>query len=75
MIVYHTNMRYKDEHKKEAIYEATILLLNKEGFSSTSMSKIAKHAGVSASTIYIYFKNKDDMLKKLYLDTKPELSN
>ena len=41
MIVYYINMRYKDEHKKEAIYEATILLLNKEGFSSTSMSKIA----------------------------------
>ncbi len=74
MIVYYINMRYKDEHKKEAIYEATILLLNKEGFSSTSMSKIAKHAGVSASTIYIYFKNKDDMLKKLYLDTKKKMS-
>lgn len=75
MIVYYTDMRYKDNHKKEAIYQATILLLNKEGFSSTSMSKIAKHAGVSASTIYIYFENKDNMLKKLYLDTKQKMSS
>lgn len=67
-------MRYKDEKKKEAIYRATILLLNREGFSNTSMSKIAKYAGVSASTIYIYFKNKDDMLRKLYLDTKQNIS-
>ncbi|MDH5110720.1 TetR/AcrR family transcriptional regulator [Lactiplantibacillus plantarum] len=67
-------MRYKDNNKKEAIYQATILLLNRDGFSSTSMSKIAKHAGVSASTIYIYFENKDDMLKKLYLDTKQKMS-
>lgn len=74
MTVYYRLMRYKDENKKEAIYKATILLLNSEGFSSTSMSKIAKHAGVSPSTIYIYFENKDDMLKKLYLDTKEKMS-
>lgn len=73
MTVYYTNMRYKDNSKKEAIYQATILLLNKDGFSATPMSKIAKHAGVSPSTIYVYFENKDDMLKKLYLDTKQKM--
>ena len=31
-------------------------------------------AGVSSSTIYVYFENKEDMLKKVYLDVKEKLS-
>ncbi|MNN58871.1 Bacterial regulatory protein, tetR family [compost metagenome] len=38
------------------------------------MSKIAKKAGVSASTIYVYFENKEDMLNKLYLSIKKDMS-
>ena len=63
-------MRVKDENKKEAIFKATIQLLNEIGFANISMSKIGKAAGVSSSTIYVYFENKEDMLKKLYLDVK-----
>lgn len=63
-------MRRKDENKKEAIFEATISLLNEIGFYQISMSKIAKRAGVSAATIYVYFEDKDDMIRKLYLDVK-----
>ena len=61
--------------KKEAIYKASIKLLNERGFHSTPMSLIAKEANVAAGTIYIYFKNKDDMLNKLYLEIKEEYSN
>ncbi|MGG4467627.1 TetR/AcrR family transcriptional regulator [Paenibacillus alvei] len=39
------------------------------------MSKIAKRANVSPSTIYIYFKNKEDMLSKLYTIVKQRMSN
>lgn len=67
-------MRRKDENKKEAIFQATKELLNEIGFAETSMSKIAKRAGVSVATIYVYFDNKDDMLKKLYLDVKKQLA-
>lgn len=73
MIVYNKSMRRKDENKKEAIFKATKELLNEIGFADISMSKIAKRAGVSAATIYVYFENKDDMLKKLYLDVKRNL--
>jgi Transcriptional regulator len=67
-------MRYKDENKSEAIFKATIQLLNEIGFAEISMSKIAKRAQVSAATIYIYFKNKEDMLNKLYMNVKEKLS-
>jgi len=67
-------MRRKDENKKEAIFEATISLLNEIGFYQISMSKIAKRAGVSVATIYVYFEDKDDMIRKLYLDVKNKFS-
>ncbi|MCS7459677.1 TetR/AcrR family transcriptional regulator [Paenibacillus doosanensis] len=67
-------MRLKDDNKTEAIFEATIQLLNEIGFAETSMSKIAKRAGVSAATIYVYFQNKEDMLGKLYLNVKQQMS-
>lgn len=63
-------MRLRDDNKSDAIYSATIDLLNEIGFSGISMSKIAKRAKVSASTIYVYFENKDDMLRKTYVYVK-----
>lgn len=66
-------MRIKDENKKDAILEATIKLINEIGFANVSMSKIAKIAGVSASTLYIYYENKEDMFKKVYVDVKKQM--
>lgn len=63
-------MRIKDEKKYLAIVEASISLINDIGFAQTSMSKIAKKAGVSPSTIYVYFENKEDLLNKLYVFAK-----
>lgn len=74
MIVYYWLMRHKDENKSEAILQATVSLLNEIGFSEISMSKIAKRANVSSSTIYVYFENKEDMLNKLYLTIKEKMS-
>lgn len=66
-------MRHKDENKSEAIFKATISLLNEIGFSDISMSKIAKRANVSSATIYVYFENKEDLLAKLYLNVKEKM--
>ncbi len=55
-------MRTADENKKLAIAEATIELVVTAGFSETSLSKIAKKAGVATASIYTYFKNKDRFL-------------
>ncbi|NQX68424.1 TetR/AcrR family transcriptional regulator [Paenibacillus alba] len=66
-------MRHKDENKSESIFNAAIQLINEIGLSETSMSKIAKKAGVSASTIYVYFENKEDMLNKLYLSVNKKM--
>ena len=66
-------MRHKDENKRLSIYNAAMEVVNTSGVEKASMSKIANAAGVSASTIYVYFENKSDMINKLYLMVKEEL--
>ena len=51
-------MRTKCEEKQEALFEATVKLVNEIGFAASSVAKIAKEANVSAATLYIYYKNK-----------------
>lgn len=60
------------ENKKQAILDATLRLIYKNGFHGTSMSMVAKDAGVSAGIIYHYFKNKDELIVELYRDIKKE---
>lgn len=67
-------MRHKDDKKYDAICDAAIGLINSEGFAQTSMSKIARKANVAPATIYIYFKNKEDLINQLYLKIKQEMS-
>jgi len=68
-------MRIKDEDKVIRIYQAAIKVVNSDGFQGSSMSKIAKEAGVSAATIYLYFENKDDMIKKLFIHLKSKMGH
>ena len=74
MIVYFTGMRTKDDEKVAALFEATVKLVNEIGFASSSVSKIAKEAGVSPATIYVYYKNKEDLLVSTYIEIKLNLS-
>lgn len=67
-------MRIKDELKQAAIIKATVKLVNEIGFVSASVAKIAKEANVSPASIYVYYKNKEDLLVSTYLDIKKQLS-
>jgi len=57
----------------ELIYQTTIELLNELGLSDISMSKIAKRASISSSSIYFYFESKEDLLIKLYFNLKEQM--
>ena len=63
-------MNEKNSDKYTALLQSTLTLVNNRGFHDTPMSKIAKLAGVSPATIYLYFENKQDLINKLYLDIK-----
>lgn len=59
-------MRARDENKEITIREKAIELIVNEGFGGFSMGKLAKAANVSPATLYIYYKNKEDLLNSLY---------
>ena len=78
MIVYYKynrgeQMRKKDDEKEKSIKEAVIKLILQEGFHGTSISKIAKEAGVSPATVYIYYENKEVMLQDIYREYSEEI--
>lgn len=66
-------MRRKDDEKQKSIKEAVIKLILKEGFHGTSISKIAKEAGVSPATVYIYYENKEVMLQNIYYEYSEDI--
>ncbi len=68
-------MRTRDNEKQKALFRATVKLINEIGFAASSVSKIAKEAGVSPATMYVYYKNKEDLLVSTYMDIKQNLSN
>lgn len=66
-------MRRRDDDKEKSIKEAVIKLILQEGFHGTSISKIAKAAGVSPATVYIYYENKEVMLQDIYIEYSEEI--
>ena len=67
-------MRTRDQAKYDAIVKSSIQLINTVGFDGISISKIARKAKVSPATIYIYFKNKEDLFTSLYTDIREKMS-
>jgi AcrR family transcriptional regulator len=59
-------MRLRDENKIESIFDQALSMVVEVGFDGLSMQKLAKAAGVSPATIYIYFKDRDDLLLQLH---------
>jgi TetR/AcrR family fatty acid metabolism transcriptional regulator len=56
----------KDENKHQRILKAAVKVFAEKGFYNSRVSEIAKEANVADGTIYLYFKNKDDILISLF---------
>ncbi|MCK6574508.1 TetR family transcriptional regulator [Myxococcota bacterium] len=54
--------------KRERILDAAVQVFAQRGFFQARVSDIAREAGVADGTIYLYFKNKDDLLISLFED-------
>lgn len=66
-------MRRKDDEKAQRIKDAVIRVVLEEGFGDASISKIARCAGVSQATVYIYYESKESMLRSIYTECAEEL--
>lgn len=52
--------------KHDRILDAAIEVFAEKGFHNARISDIAKRAGVADGTIYLYFRNKDDVLLSIF---------
>lgn len=59
-------MRNKDDLKEATIRKEAIKMIVETGFDGLSMQKLANASKISPSTIYVYFKSREDLLNQLY---------
>ena len=52
--------------KSEAILRAAIKVFARSGFFNAKVADVAREAGVADGTVYLYFKNKDDILVSIF---------
>lgn len=48
----------------QTIQEAALRVVSRRGLAAATMQEIAAEAGVAKGTIYLYFKNRDDLLQR-----------
>lgn len=69
------NSMKKDKPKYKQIIDAAIIVIAENGYHQSQVSKIAKEAGVADGTIYLYFKNKEDILISVFEEKMEMFAN
>lgn len=67
-------MRPRDENKLQSIKLKAVEMIAREGLEGFSINKLAKAAGVSPATIYIYFKDKEDLITSVSVEEGEKMS-
>jgi TetR/AcrR family transcriptional regulator, repressor of fatR-cypB operon len=65
-------VRCKDVSKVDAIFKATLTLVKDRGLAGITMCDISKEASIGTGTLYIYFKNKDELIKALFTECRKQ---
>ena len=64
----------KQEAKREKIISTAIEVFSKEGFHGSKITKIAELSGIATGSIYLYFKNKEQILEEIFLRVWTDIS-
>lgn len=63
-------MKPRDDNKIQQIYQATLRLVKAKGLAGITMSEIAREANIATGTLYIYFKNKSELINALFTECR-----
>lgn len=63
-------MKQKDDRKIEAIASALYRLAAQRGLASVTLADIAREAGVATSTLYVYYKSREDLFDDVFRKAK-----
>lgn len=66
-------MRKKEGNKEEKIFNAALKSFATHGFYRSRVEEIARNAGISVGSIYVYYKDKKDILYRIFERTWTEL--
>ena len=66
------NLNREGDRKKKILTSAT-KIIGEKGFQNATIAEIAKEAGIGDATIYEYFKNKEDLLLAIPVETTKDL--
>ena len=64
--------RPRSDDKRRRILEAAVRVFAKKGYFASRVSDVAHRAGIADGTIYLYFRNKEDILVSLFDDVMKE---
>ncbi|KFF04090.1 TetR/AcrR family transcriptional regulator [Flavobacterium reichenbachii] len=67
-------MRPLDPDKREKILNSVFVLTGKQGLASVTVSGISKTAGIATGTLYIYFKNKEEIVQLAYAAVEDKMT-
>lgn len=67
-------MRTRDPAKERALRVHALDMIVAQGLDGLSMQKLARAAGVSPATIYIYFEDRDDLILRLYEEESAKMA-
>lgn len=63
------------EFRVQSIQEAAIRVISRKGMASATMQEIAEEAGVAKGTIYLYFRDREELVEKTFETAIGELHN
>jgi TetR/AcrR family transcriptional repressor of multidrug resistance operon len=61
-------MRVRDDAKVQLVKQKAMEMVVSDGFEGFSVNKLARACGISVATLYIYYKDKDDLIIQVALE-------
>lgn len=61
------------EYRIQSIQEATMRVIARKGMAAATMQEIAEEAGVAKGTIYLYFRDRDELVEKTFESAMAQL--
>ena len=63
----------RDSERRNRILTSATRIIGEKGFQNATIAEIAREAGIGDATIYEYFKNKEDLLLAIPVETTKDL--
>lgn len=61
-------MRTRDINKEEIVKQKAIEMIANQGVEGFGMNRLAKECGISVATLYIYYSDKEDLIRKIGIE-------